>query len=194
MAAPATNTIADLSGKWVINKTLSDSPEPALSLQGIGWMTRKAIGLATVTLTVKQYTAPPSPPGQGTEPVTHIDVDQVATGGLKGTSEERCLDFEFREHSDWMFGTVRGQSKWMSLDEIEDEFLKKGWLEGEAETTGPGGKGHIYSHVESIDNGWTATQVWGFQTINGERRHARNILVQKGDKRVEIRLVYDWLA
>ncbi|KAK2005091.1 hypothetical protein LX36DRAFT_2560 [Colletotrichum falcatum] len=194
MAAPATKTIADLSGKWVMNKTLSDSPEPALSLQGIGWMTRKAIGLATVTLTVKQYTAPASPPAQGTEPVTHIDIDQVATGGLKGTSEERCLDSEFREHSDWMFGSVRGQSMWMSLDEIEDEFLKKGWLGGEAEAVGPAGKGYIYSHVESIDNGWTATQVWGFQTIDGERRHARNILVQKGGKRVEIRLVYDWLA
>ncbi|GJC80204.1 hypothetical protein ColLi_03042 [Colletotrichum liriopes] len=183
MAAPATKTIADLSGKWVMNKTLSDSPEPALALQGIGWMTRKAVGLATVTLDVKQYTAPPSPPGEGTEPVTHVDIDQYATAGLKGTSEKRCLDFEFREHSDWMFGTVRGQSKWMS----------PGLARGEAEATGPDGKSHIYSHVESIDNGWTATQIWGFQTIDGERRYARNVLVQKGGKRVEIRLVYDWL-
>ncbi|KAF9879774.1 hypothetical protein CkaCkLH20_02585 [Colletotrichum karsti] len=193
MAAPASVTIADLSGKWVMNKTLSDSPEPALTLQGIGWMTRKAVGLATVTLTVKQYSASPSPPGTGTEPVTHIDIDQTATGGLKGTSENRCLDMEWREHSDWMFGSVRGQSRWMAPADIEDEFLKKGWLEGDAEATGPDGKSHIYSHVESIDNGWTASQVWGFQTINGERRYARNVLVQKGGKRVEIRLVYDYL-
>ncbi|KAI8266167.1 hypothetical protein K4K58_010303 [Colletotrichum sp. SAR11_239] len=194
MAAPADKTIADLSGKWVMNKTLSDSPEPALALQGISWMVRKAVGMATVTLHVKQYSAPPSPPGSGTEPVTHIDIDQFATAGLKGTTENRCLDMEWREHSDWMFGSVRGQSKWMSAEEIEDEFLKKGpWLEGEAEATGPDGKSHIYSHVESIDNGWTATQIWGFQIIDGQRRYARNVLVQKGGKRVEIRLVYDWL-
>ncbi|KAL0938743.1 uncharacterized protein CTRU02_205353 [Colletotrichum truncatum] len=193
MAAPASVTIADLTGKWVMNKTLSDSPEPALALQGIGWMIRKAVGLATVTLIVKQYSAPPSPPGTGEQPVTHIDIDQIATGGLKGTSEKRCLDMEWREHSDWMFGSVRGQSKWMSPEEIEDEFLKTNWLEGEAEATGPDGKSHMYSHVESIDNGWTASQIWGFQTIKGERRYARNVLVQKDGKRVEIRLVYDWL-
>ncbi|TDZ26886.1 hypothetical protein C8034_v007180 [Colletotrichum sidae] len=194
MAAPANITIADISGKWLMNKTLSDSPDPALQLQGIGWFIRKAIGAASVTLHVKQYQAPPSPPATGTAPVTHIDIDQTATAGLKGTSEQRCLDLEWREHSDWMFGTVRGQSTFMSPDEIEDEFLKKGWLEGEAEATGPDGKSHVYSHVESLDNGWTATQIWGFQTIDGERRYARNVLVKKGDKRVEIRLVYDWLG
>ncbi|KAF6813304.1 hypothetical protein CSOJ01_04648 [Colletotrichum sojae] len=194
MAAPSSITIADLSGKWIMNKTLSDSPEPALALQGIGWVVRKAVGIATVTLDIKQYSAPPSPPGTGTEPVTHLDIDQIATAGLKGTSEKRCLDMEFREHSDWIFGTVRGQSTFMSIDEVEDDFLKENWLEGEAEATGPDGKSHIYSHVESIDNGWTATQVWGFQTINGERRYARNVLIKKGDKRVEIRLVYDWIA
>ncbi|OLN82856.1 hypothetical protein CCHL11_10368 [Colletotrichum chlorophyti] len=193
MAAPATKTIADLNGKWVMNKSLSDSPDPALALQGIGWLTRKAVGLATVTLAVKQYSAPPAPPSTATEPVTHVDIDQFATGGLKGTSEKRCLDMEWREHSDWMFGSVRGQSRFIAAEEIEDSFLKQSWLEGEAEATGPDGKSHIFSHVESIDNGWTATQIWGFQTINGERRHVRHIVVQKGDERVTMRLVYDFL-
>jgi hypothetical protein len=47
MAAPPEITCTNLSGKYVMNKTLGDSVEPMLVLQGIGWVTRKAIGLAT---------------------------------------------------------------------------------------------------------------------------------------------------
>lgn len=194
MAAPANKTINDLNGKWVMNKELSDSPEPALSLQGIGWMTRKAIGLATVTLHVKQFTGAPKPPNTSTDPVTLIDIEQTATAGLKGTSEHRCLDFEFREHSDWLFGNCRGQSAWRSPEEIDDAHLKKDWLEGPEEATGPEGKSHILSHVENIDDGWTATQIWGFQTVRGERRYVRNIVVAKDGQRVEFKLIYDWVG
>ncbi|KAM0278023.1 hypothetical protein ACHAQH_005392 [Verticillium albo-atrum] len=194
MAAPAEKTINNLTGKWVMNKTLSDSPEPALALQGVSWMLRKGIGLATVTLNIKQYDGAPSPPSTASEPATHIDISQTATGGIKGTTENRCLDMEFREHSDWLFGNCRGQSDWRSAEEIEDAHLKKGWLEGEAENTGPQGKSHVYSHVENLDTFWTATQIWGFQEIDGARRYARNIVVAKGDDKVEFRLVYDYLG
>jgi hypothetical protein len=185
MAAPADKTTKDLNGKWVMNKSLSDSADPALALQGIGFLLRKAIGLATVTLTINQYEAPPKPPNQSTEIYTHLDIEQSASG-LTSTQENRCLDNEFREHTDWLFGTVRGQSRWVSLDEIEDAHLKKGWnVEGE-------GKTFVFSHVINEANGWTATQVWGFQTVNGERRHCRNLLVAKEGKRVELRFVYDY--
>jgi len=194
MAAPPSKTIADLNGKWQMNKTLSDNSEPALILQGIGWLTRKAIGVATITLDVKQYTAPPSPPNSDTTPVTHIEIEQTGTGGLKGTTEKRCLDHQWREHSDWMFGHVKGQTRFLSGDEITDEFLKKGWLEGEEEKTGPDGASHVESYVESLESGWTARQIWGFQTVDGVRRYCRNIVVEKGAERVEIRLVYDYMS
>ncbi|ROT35454.1 hypothetical protein SODALDRAFT_328794 [Sodiomyces alkalinus F11] len=194
MAAPPNKTIGDLSGKWVMNSTLSDSPEPALALQGVSWMVRKAIGLATLTLNVKQYEGPANPPSTSTEPAVHIDISQTSTGGVKGTTEARCVDTEWRDHSDWLFGNCRAYSAWRSLDEIEDAFLKKGWLVGEAEAKAPGGKTFLLSHVENVDYGWTATQIWGFQDVNGERRYARNIIVAKEDKKVEFRLVYDWLG
>ena len=129
-----------------------------------------------------------------TKPRDDINIVQVATGGLTGTTEHRCLDYHYRDHADWLFGNLRGRGKFMNVDEIEDEFLKKGWIEGEAEATGPEGKSHVLSHVESVDNGWTATQVWGFQMIGGERKYARNIIVAKGSERVEMRLVYDWIG
>jgi len=193
MAAPQSKNIGNLTGRWVMNKTQSTPVEPGLALQGIGWMTRKMVGLATVTLNTKQYTGPPSPPGEGAE-VTHIEIEQTGTGGMKGSTEKRCLDNIFRDHSDWLFGSVRGQSRWVKPEEIEDAFLKSAdWLEGEEEKGGPNGETHVLSHVESVDNGWTATQIWGFQLVGGERKHVRHIVIAKGGERVELKLIYDYV-
>ncbi|KAK1832816.1 hypothetical protein QBC39DRAFT_403580 [Podospora conica] len=194
MAAPLSKTIGDLSGKWIMNKSQSNPVEPALVLQGIGWATRKIVGMSTITLTVSQYKAPPSPPADPSGPeVTHIEIEQTGTGGLKGSTERRCLDFVFREHSDWLFGTVRGQTKWVTPADVTDKFLQGDgqWLEGDEEKGGPAGETHLWSHVESVDNGWTADQIWGFQLVEGVRKHVRLIVVAKGAERAEIKLVYD---
>ncbi|CAI4216169.1 unnamed protein product [Parascedosporium putredinis] len=194
MAAPATSNIGNLQGRWLMNSKLSDSIEPGLSLQGISFLLRKTITLASVTLEIKQFIAPPLEPNKATEPVSHIDIQQIATGGLKGTREQRCLDSEFRPHSDWIFGNVSGQSKWISLDEVDDEYLTQGWALDANEEAGPEGKKHVLSHVKNLDSGWTATQVWGFEEVEGERRYVRHIVIKKDDKRVNMRLVYDYLG
>ncbi|KAL2136276.1 hypothetical protein VTI74DRAFT_4511 [Chaetomium olivicolor] len=194
MAAPANKNIGDLTGKWVMNKSQSSSIEPGLALQGIGWVTRKAVSMATVTLHIKQFVAPPSPPADPSgAPVTHIEIEQTGTGGMKGSTEKRCLDFQFRDHSDWLFGHVKGQTKWVTAAEITDDFLKSGWLEGDEEKGGPNGETHVMSHVESYDNGWTATQIWGFKTIEGVRKYVRNVVIAKGSERVELQLIYDYV-
>ncbi|KAK4105400.1 hypothetical protein N658DRAFT_417558 [Parathielavia hyrcaniae] len=195
MAAPTNKTIGDLNGQWVMNKTQSSNIEPGLALQGIGWVTRKMVSMATVTLQVKQYVGPPSPPSDPAGPeVAHVEIEQTGTGGMKGTTEKRCLDSAFREHSDWLFGHVKGQSKWLAAANITDDFLKAGWLEGDAEKGGPNGETHLLSYVESIDSNWTATQVWGFKTIDGERKYVRNVVIAKGEERVELQLIYDWVS
>lgn len=56
-------------------------------LQGIGWFKRRAISLATITLDIKQY--------RDDEGVEHIDIEQTATGGIKGTTENRTLDWTY---------------------------------------------------------------------------------------------------
>lgn len=63
---------------------------------------RKAIALATVYLAVKEYV---DDDGQ-----THIDIEQTATGGIKGTSEKRTLNWKVPEgnHKDGIFGEVEG--------------------------------------------------------------------------------------
>ncbi|KAL7824198.1 hypothetical protein V8C26DRAFT_385231 [Trichoderma gracile] len=185
MAAPSTKTTKNLNGHWTLNKSLSDSSEPVLALQGIGYITRKAIGLATITIEVRQYEGPPSPPNTSTDPVTHIDIVQSASK-LSSTQENRCMDGFTRGHTDWLFGTVEGSSRWVSLDEVADEFLKKGWeVEGE-------GKSFITNVAKNAERGWVAEQVWGFQIVDGERRYCRHVVVTKGEERAQIRLVYDF--
>lgn len=155
---------------------------------------RKGIGLATVTLDVKQYTGPPSPPADASgPPVVHIDVKQTATGNIKATTELRCLDDTPRDHSDWLFGTIRGRSRWATVDDVDDPWLAKDWLEGDEEKSGPNGETHLLNIAESVDKGWTATQVWGFQMVDGVRRYCRHVVVAKGSKREELKLVYDYL-
>ena len=117
---------------------------PPLAQQGVSWFLRKAISFATVTLTVKQYV--------DKDGLTHIDIQQVATGGISGTTENRTLDWTWRDHKDGIFGQVKGKSRWVKLEDVDDdEFLKTGYDDMEGE--------HIQSYVENDENGWTADQV-----------------------------------
>ncbi|OAA61002.1 hypothetical protein SPI_05026 [Niveomyces insectorum RCEF 264] len=224
MAAPASKSINDLNGKWRMNKSLSDPFEPVLALQGVGYIVRKAISAATLTLHVRQYEAPPSEPTIADDPVddaarqvsvTHVDIDQTLTGGFKGTTERRCCDDRRREHSDWLFGHVVGRTRWyrgpgaaaaVVRDFGGEAFLAKGW----SETTGNDNDGDLLvSHVVNQDagNGWVAAQTWGFQPVGdsgenggggGARRYVRNIVVTKGEgaeqQRQAVQLVYDFVG
>ncbi|KAG5979680.1 hypothetical protein E4U55_004898 [Claviceps digitariae] len=184
MAAPADKTLKNLNGQWTVNYDLSESTDPALAIQGIGYVIRTAISYATISLSVTQYDAPPKPPNQSADPVTHIDITQSASG-LTSTQENRCVDDTVREHTDWLFGTVQGRTKWVSLEDVQDTYLKNGWeVEGDGK--------FIWSHVENQEKGWTADQIWGFQLVGGERRYCRNIVVAKGEQRAEFRLVYNY--
>jgi len=214
MAAPPSKTLKDFNGQWSLvspqttpsvgapnpahqaaqNKSLSDSVEPVLALQGVGFLTRKAVAMASITLDVKCYEGAASPPSESKDPVTHIEIVQTASK-LSSTTEHRCLDFVFREHSDWLFGNVKGRSRWIHAAEVDDAFLAKGWEEGDAEAVGPDGETHLLSHAVSLDRDWTVKQIWGFQVVDGARRYARNIVAttETGD-RAEIRLLYDYVS
>ncbi|KAL8818090.1 MAG: hypothetical protein Q9223_003203 [Gallowayella weberi] len=176
MAAPPEKTLKNLAGKWVMNKTLSDDTDRILQMQGVGWFLRRAIALATITLTITEYIQ---------DDLTHIDITQVASPGGITTIERRVLDWEYRDHTDKIFGEVKGKSCWVKLSDVDDdEFLKTGWddLEGE----------HIQGYVESKGGGWTADQVWGFEFIDGKRYYVRHVVVRKGDDWKLARLVYDY--
>ncbi|KAH7121557.1 hypothetical protein EDB81DRAFT_700459 [Dactylonectria macrodidyma] len=187
MAAPASKTIEDLNGRWTVNKSLSDSIDPVLVLQGISFLTRSAIRMANVTCNLKQYTGHPEPPTTAEGEVTYLESIQTASG-LKGSKDVRCLDNRPRDQTDWLYGTTANQSRWATLEDICDQFLRDGWLE-EVE-----GKTLILTFSKNAGYGWTATQVNGFQIINGERRYCTRSVVESDGKRAEIRLVFDYVS
>lgn len=224
MAAPSNVDLNKLSGTWVMNKSLSDDTDAILAMQGVGWFLRRAIALATVTLHIKVYRAPasasPSSSSSPTNltaaatsigapqaddddsPVTHIDIEQTATGGIKGTTELRTLDWTARPHADYLFGKLEGKSRWVDLDdpaqaaELPDEFLTRHWLRGDGNGGGPNGRMQVQAYVRSLERDWQAQAVWGFETVDDKRYHTRHVVVNKasdGTERRAVRLVYDFV-
>jgi len=188
MAAPAAVTTRDISGKYVLNTKLSDPNvvEDILRVQNVSWVLRKAISLATVTLTVKH-----NPDNRGVE---RIEVVNTLTGGIPGTTELSVLDWTNSLHEDYVFGKVLGRSKRVDFpDGIEDPLLKEGWNASRGEKE----DGVLYFYDENVGGSvhWTAEQLWGFGELNGERRHLRCVRMAGKDERARyFRLVYDYLG
>ncbi|RFU33280.1 hypothetical protein B7463_g3070, partial [Scytalidium lignicola] len=190
MAAPKEITVENLTGEYVLDKSLSDSMDELFALQGIPWMVRKAMGLGTPNLSIKEYV--------DESDTTHIDIVLVATAGIKG-EDKRVLDWNKVAKKDGMFGDVEGQSRLYTMfemagseDEGDEKFLSgkiladgnpSSWLE---DITGK----HVQSYVVSQKNEWTAEQTWGFEEIRAVRYHTRRIVVRKGNVSKRARQVY----
>ncbi|KAF2498229.1 hypothetical protein BU16DRAFT_455320 [Lophium mytilinum] len=199
MAAPATATVRDLSGSWHMNKKYCGDTDGVLALQGIGWLTRKGIGMASVTQVTTSY------PDADDPSKTHIDFTQVVTGGIKGTTELRTLDWKWRAHTDHLFGDLKGRSQFTKLAKLEEavkevkggvaedaKFMAEGWDEATKEGE------VVEAYVENEKGGWVAWQIWGFVDWEAdgkkERRHVRRVVVRKGKEVKRILLVFDWVV
>jgi hypothetical protein len=176
-AVPPTATVANMSGTYNMNKTLSDSHEDTLKLQNVGWIVRKVAANSAISITMKDYVE--------ADGVRRIDLDQTSTGGMKN-GEERWLDYQWKEKDDQIGGKVKGRCKECPLSEIDEPYLKEGFEESEPNT--------VYQEIESVADKWKVRQTWGFGVIDGQRRHIRRIITEKGSESKKIRLVYDWAA
>jgi hypothetical protein len=147
-------------------------------------------------LHVKQY------PDAHDASITHIDIDQTGSGGLKGFPELRVTDSEWRPSSDYVFGEQKGKSRWVKVADMKKEdgpngtqdsdveYLKSGWGE-EMETSDA-----LDGLVLSEKNKWSLWQVWGFREVDNkgtkERRHVRNLVARKGKDVKTATVVYDY--
>jgi hypothetical protein len=129
--------------------TLSDSIDKMLSLQGVGWLKRRAISIGTISVYLKHY--------KDDGGIEHIDIDQTITGGIPTSSEIRILDWAPREKEDATFGHIIGKSRRVKVAELDVEFLKNGWTEDTVEY------GVVQSYVDSntpkSGTTWIANQV-----------------------------------
>lgn len=121
------------------------------------------------------------------------------------TEENRIMDFENRDHKDKIFGLCNGRSRYSSNQSVElveqytpeQEAFLRGKTAKDLKTATQFDSGDcLHSYVKNIDKGygWTAEQIWGFETIGGKRYHTRRVVIKSADgKKSQIaRLVYDY--
>ncbi|CAK4030864.1 hypothetical protein DOTSEDRAFT_71989 [Lecanosticta acicola] len=179
MAAPPEVDVHHMNASYDMNKKLSDSTTSMLKMQGLPWLVRQAAAYSAVQVNLKQYTDHEGP---------HLDQEQISTGNIT-QQELRLLNGELGERDIQFWGKVNGKNRYIKISDIEDPFLKEGWLEeGEGEEKGD----VIESWTESLENGWTALQIWGFQMVDGQRKHVRRIVSKKGKEEHKVKLIYDF--
>lgn len=170
----ATSNKTDTKGRQ--NKTLSDSNEPVLAIQGVPWIMRKGISKASLELVIKQ-----------TEEggVTHLEIEVKPSMG-PAQKESRVLDWDqVSEANHPLFGNGKARSKWAKLEDLSDEYLTKGWEEGTTE---------VIVQQNEMDSGANTTLVHGFEIINGKRYYVRHVVTKKGKEEAKVKLVYDYLG
>lgn len=157
--------------------------------QGVNWVVRKAIGISTVTLKLRQYWEPGP---ETSTPIAKIEVTQSTSSGLPGTTEKRTLDWSETPQEDHIFGACLVQTRWIrgsksadgkvrpnidlqtkAADESVVRFLRGEIFDGsdsegfvvENPTGAEIGKGEgeglwVQLFIRSKNNGWSAEQVY----------------------------------
>lgn len=147
-----------------------------LSQQGVGWLTRKGIGAATLTLTFESSVSDTQ--------TTTITMRQTLTGGIAGSTEERIMDWTERERANHIYGNVQTRSQLVKGVKSDDgafrpdltlqsnsdnESIKqeiKNFLQAGQPYLAPGQDGDaevpdlfIHDFGRNENGGWTAEQV-----------------------------------
>lgn len=176
MAAPPHKTLQSLAGRWKLNKNQSDEFGQILAIQGVNALLRKAISVASVQLKISQ-------PSQ-----EEIYMEQTATAAsIPGTTEEYILDWRWRRNHDAFFGDIDGRSRWISQKDARADGADGTWLEGDSEDV------LIQAVGKKPEDAWEATHLWGFEEIDGERKHTRRVKVTRQDgETINVRMIYDY--
>lgn len=162
------------------NSTLSESSDAILKMQGVNWLTRKVIGMATITLTMDQCI------DEATKDIL-LDIESQPSGGMPASQEKRVLNWQPVELNHPLFGNIRGKSRQVKVSELEDAYLSSGWEDGTENL--------YHFNTEHLDKkGVVTQQVLGFAVIDGVRRQVRRVLITGPSERLEVRLVYDYIG
>ncbi|KAJ7115169.1 hypothetical protein C8R44DRAFT_739777 [Mycena epipterygia] len=187
MAAPASVTIADLSGKWSINKSLSDlaAIDKTLEAQGLGAPERAAVAAAEATLAFKHY--------KNADGVEQYDVEVVSDTRVQGVvmpGETRLLTWTDATMDSPIFGKLVVKTRRAKAAEIGDAYLTEGWSADTLE------HGLIQSEAHSAGGiNWTYNQTWGFEDVSGKRHHTRRgKFTGPTGQVIESRVVYDYVV
>ncbi|OAX44396.1 hypothetical protein K503DRAFT_383870 [Rhizopogon vinicolor AM-OR11-026] len=184
MACPDSVTTKNLTGKLRLNKSLSDSVDQTLKLQGISYLMRTAISILSLTLELNHYTDDAG--------VERIDIKQILSGGLKAPDDNLVINNEDSRRDDHIFGPLVINPRRTKVDKLEIDFLKEGWTEDTHED------GVIYcvvrSDTEKTGKDWAVHVVWGFTIKDGVRVFARRyrFTTKNSPEPIYVKLYYDY--
>ncbi|KAF2252892.1 hypothetical protein BU26DRAFT_515314 [Trematosphaeria pertusa] len=185
MAAPPSQTIDKLGGSWTLNKALSTDFNPLMRLQGLTWLSRKAVNLATITTHI---TLKPSPSEAASS--TRTLILNNSAFNFPGTVEARTLDWEWRDFKDYIWGAFQDRSRIVRKDGLAQEVADGEWvqgLRGEDEWM-------VESEIRARDGAWSNHTVWGFKSVGAERRLIRHMEARRGEECARAVLVYDFVS
>ncbi|QKX55863.1 uncharacterized protein TRUGW13939_02962 [Talaromyces rugulosus] len=194
MTSPGGAGVLNLGGNWVMDKAKSTGLDAVLTLQGIGWLTRKAVTASTVNLKITQGSHADT---DGVESTEWITLEQVLTGGLRGAPEVRSLSWADFKHDDTLFGPVIVRSHYvpgakkpdgriypvLEVQTQVDRFNIESWLTAAVITdqkTDNLEKAFMHDYICSVSTGWTAEQVWALETTEEGTLLTRKVAVVKG--------------
>ncbi|KAK5996285.1 hypothetical protein PT974_03039 [Cladobotryum mycophilum] len=183
MSTPTDMNILDVTGRWHLNRTLSDSLENTFALQGIPWIIRKVINWADLEL---QYVKLP-PTEEST--ATRFSFKQTVRPGGFDTKNEYVVDGEKRTDTVPIFGEITMHCAYVGRKDLKEEELLGREIESVDEDHAA-----IVEVVNSENMGWTTTTVWGFETIDGERRLCKYNTTTKDDQIETARMVHDYIG
>ncbi|KAL4988022.1 hypothetical protein BDW68DRAFT_177353 [Aspergillus falconensis] len=207
MAAPGDITVKTLKGSWTLDKPVSNNMDGILKLQGVSWLSRKAISAATLTL---NFTSGVEPSQSSGEPTVHLTMRQTLTGGIGASTEERIMDWVERERSNHIYGDVLSRSRLIKGAREEDNSVRPD-LDLQSKPSNDATKEEVQKFLrgavgqaDSDDltdlfihdfgrnekSGWTAEQIWSIEVLDAQKCLIRRVAVVRDDEYELARLVY----
>lgn len=190
MACPADITGYSTNAKWTMNHKLSEPSDDILSAQGVGYLKRKAIGMATVSVTNTTTVV---------DGVTVVKSSSSASG-IPGAQEEVHLNGQPKASDHSIYGKILTTGAAKKPEEISDKYLTENMLPDSLDSEGR----MFYVSSQSDKSAgnkydWTAEVTSGYQNVDvGGKTEKRWVRLNhfKDNKGFEkrIRLVYDFVS
>lgn len=181
-----------------------------MRLQGLTWLSRKAVNLATITTHI---TLKPSPSEAASS--TRTLILNNSAFNFPGTVEARTLDWEWRDFKDYIWGAFQDRSRIVRKDGLAQEVADGEWVQGlrgedewmvESEIRARDGawsnhtvcmaavRCDYYCVLRELKLTFAVVQVWGFKSVGAERRLIRHMEARRGEECARAVLVYDFVS
>ncbi|KAL3443571.1 hypothetical protein BJX65DRAFT_311729 [Aspergillus insuetus] len=207
MHHPASIISKAAHGSWVMDKALSTDSDPILKLQGVGWVTRKGISMATITIRIKSSSEMDH---ESQADVNRLDIEQTLSAVLPGSTETRILNWTERKQKDPLFGILRGRSRLVGGTRDDDGIVRPA-IEIESTLTDEKAKSvirdflrdfttaashdnlsdlYMHDYVRSEKAGWTVEQTWGISSVDSQEALVRRVVLVKDNTHETAVVVY----